>query len=162
MSDQFFSQPILNSPYVYPARHWELDQGQPTGQVIEARRSAEFITPIPKPKKQKGAAGYQQQLLLGDSAGISTARQQYDPTPVINEIRRRVDAWRQIPNPSEWRVTPDTARLLQHWRAYGFHSVRPFFCQVEAVETTVWLTEVAPDSGKDGSQFLDYLTRANG
>jgi hypothetical protein len=27
----FFDHPILNSPYGYPERHWELDdQGQPT------------------------------------------------------------------------------------------------------------------------------------
>ena len=54
MSDRFFEQPILNSPYEYPSRHWELDsQGQPTQKIIEKRRRAEFITPIPKPKKRK-------------------------------------------------------------------------------------------------------------
>lgn len=55
MPDPFFDHPILNSPYEYPKRHWELDsQGQPTQQIIEDRRRAEFITPIPKPKKRKG------------------------------------------------------------------------------------------------------------
>jgi type III restriction enzyme len=50
----FFDRPILNSPYGYPARHWELDdQGQPTQKTIEHRRPAEFITPIPKPKKRQ-------------------------------------------------------------------------------------------------------------
>ncbi len=54
MSDQFFEKPILNSPYECPERHWELDpSGQPTQHIIESRRSAEFITPIPKPKKRK-------------------------------------------------------------------------------------------------------------
>jgi type III restriction enzyme len=53
MSNPFFEQPILNSPYEYPLRHWELDKdGQPTQQIIERRRRAEFITPIPKPRKQ--------------------------------------------------------------------------------------------------------------
>jgi type III restriction enzyme len=46
MFNPFFDQPILNSPYAYPSRHWELDEsGQPTQRVIEARRRAEFITP---------------------------------------------------------------------------------------------------------------------
>ena len=55
MDDRFFKQPVLNSPYEYPVRHWELDdEGQPTQQIIERRRGAEFITPIPKPKKRKG------------------------------------------------------------------------------------------------------------
>jgi type III restriction enzyme len=45
MSNPFFDDPILNSPYEYPRRHWELDpQGQPTQQIIERRRPAEFIT----------------------------------------------------------------------------------------------------------------------
>ena len=49
MSNPFFDQPILNSPYEYPRRHWELDEtGQPTQRVIEARCGAKFTTPIPK------------------------------------------------------------------------------------------------------------------
>jgi len=52
--DPFFDHPILNSPYGYPERHWELDdQGRPTQKIVENRRPAEFITPIPKPKKRK-------------------------------------------------------------------------------------------------------------
>ena len=43
MSDAFFENPILNSPYEYPGRHWELDENrQPTGEVKEYRREAEF------------------------------------------------------------------------------------------------------------------------
>ena len=42
MTDPFFEKPILNSPYAYPLRHWELDeQGQPTQQIVEKRRRAE-------------------------------------------------------------------------------------------------------------------------
>lgn len=55
MNNQFFEKPILNSPYGYPSRHWELDDtGQPTQKILETRRRADFITPIPKPKKRKG------------------------------------------------------------------------------------------------------------
>ena len=55
MNNQFFERPILNSPYEYPIKHRELDpQGQPTQQIIESRRKAEFITPIPKPRKRQG------------------------------------------------------------------------------------------------------------
>ena len=48
-------------------------------------------------------------------------------------------------------MTPETIRLLMHWRSHKFSSVRPFFCQVEAAETAIWLTEVAPNFGKAGS-----------
>lgn len=56
MNNPFFEQPILNTPYGYPGRHWELDdQGQPTQRVIDERRKAKHVTPIPKPKKHKKA-----------------------------------------------------------------------------------------------------------
>jgi type III restriction enzyme len=88
VSDEFFLHPVQNSPYERPKRYWELDeQGQPTGQLIENRRPAEFITPIPKPKKRKGAA-QQQLLLLDEGKGLSSGDQQYDPTSIIIEIRR--------------------------------------------------------------------------
>jgi type III restriction enzyme len=161
MENRFFEKPILYSPYEYPVRHWELDdQGQPTQQIIERRRRAEFITPIPKPRKRRGSAERQQHLIFDEGKGLSTQAQQYDPTPIINELRHYVDQWRSLAN-SSWQVTPETARLLQHWRHHRFNSIRPFFCQVEAVETTIWLSEVAPKAGKAGSKFLEHLANAN-
>ena len=80
MTDDFFTHPILNSPYDCPARHWELDaRGQPTTRIVDDRRIAEFITPIPKPKKRK-SKGDQAELPLGDSRGLSSAEQQYEET----------------------------------------------------------------------------------
>jgi type III restriction enzyme len=161
MNNQFFEHPILNSPYGYPSRYWELDaSGQPTQQIIESRRRAEFITPIPKPRKRKGVAE-QTQLLFDEGKGLSTEEQRYDHTAIINGVRQQVDKWRSLPNPNDWRVTPETARLLQHWRHHNFSSIRPFFCQVEAVETAIWLTEVVPNAGKIGKGFLEHLANAN-
>ena len=100
MENQFFEKPILNSPYEYPARHWELDaEGQPTQRIIENRRRAEFITPIPKPKKYKASAIQQDQLIFDEGKGLSTQEQQYDPTSIINELRHQVDLWRGHPEP---------------------------------------------------------------
>lgn len=162
MSDQFFKQPVLNSPYHYPKRHWELDsEGQPTQKIIEDRRPAQFITPIPKPKKRKNSDAGQAEFVFNEGKGISTEKQQYDPTSVINVIRKHVNEWRLIPDSSAWRVTPETARLLQHWRSFNFSSIRPFFCQVEAVETLIWLTEVAPQLGKAGLTYIEHLENAN-
>lgn len=161
MSNPFFDRPILNSPYAYPARHWELDSsGQPTQKIIDSRRMAEFITPIPKPKKRQKKSAEQLELSFDEGHGLSSAEQQYDATSVINEVRRLVELWREIPNPSNWHVTPETARLLQHWRHHEFSGVRPFFCQIEAVETAIWLSEVATKS-KEGKRLLEHLERAN-
>ena len=94
MSNPFFDHPILNSPYERPSRHWELDEtGQPTQQILDHRRRAQFITPIPKPKKHKRAAS-QQGIVFDEGIGLSTAAQQYDLTSIINQVRGPVDAWR--------------------------------------------------------------------
>jgi type III restriction enzyme len=160
VTNQFFERPILNSPYNEPSRYWELDDsGQPTQEIILRRRPAEFITPIPKPRRREGSA--QSSLVFDEGQGLSTDRQQYAHTAIINGVRELVDEWRRIPNPNDWRVTPETARLLQHWRHHSFSSIRPFFCQVEAVETAIWLTEVAPQAGKQGQKYLEYLASAN-
>jgi type III restriction enzyme len=156
MSTSFFDRPILNSPYEYPRRHWELDRdGQPTQVIGEERRRAEFITPIPKPKKRRAE---QRELSLTDQDGISSERQQYH-SAIINELRSHVDQWRKLPQ-SAWQVTPEASRLLQYWRHHDFQDVRPFFCQIEAVETAIWLTEVAPHF-KAGKRFLEHIDRVN-
>lgn len=161
MSDQFFEKPILNSPYEYPSQHWELDEsGQPTQRIINARRRAEFITPIPRPRKRKGPTE-QTQMDLGAAIGADGDTQRYDPTPIINQLRSQVDDWRKLKDPNSWGVTPETARLLQHWRHHKFSDIRPFFCQVEAVEVAIWLTEVAPKLGNKAKVFLDHLESAN-
>ncbi len=154
-TNAFFEKPILNSPYAYPALHWELDEsGQPTQKTIESRRMAEFVMPIPKPKGKK-----QTSLDFGDPEGLSTENQRYEIAR-INAVRRHVDSWRKLPR-NQWKVMPETARLLEHWRSHKFASIRPFFCQVEAAETMIWLTEVAPQLGKTGEQLLAELDAAN-
>jgi len=160
MSDEFFTRPILNSPYEYPSQHWELDaDGQPTQRKIASRRRAQFITPIPKPKRRKGR-GEQKQILFDEGKGLTTEQQAYDPTPIINELRYEVDKWRSLP-PASWQVTAETARLLHHWRHHPFGHIRPFFCQIEAVETAIWLTEVAPNPRSAGKRFLEHLASVN-
>lgn len=157
-NEKFFTHPILNSPYDYPGRHWELDDdGQPTQQIAKSRRPVDFITPIPQPRRRGGRAT-QAELALG--ADVSKDAQQYIHASIINGVRAEVDKWRQLPQ-EHWRVSPETARLLNYWRTHEFSGIRPFFCQVEAVETAIWLTEVAPSLGKTGTRFLDHLKDAN-
>lgn len=93
MTEPFFEQPVLNSPYERPIRHWELDEaGQPTRKVVEGRRPVRFFTPIPKPKKQRGPAEEQAPLVFDEGRGLSTAEQQYEHTAVIDEVRRQVES----------------------------------------------------------------------
>src|SRR3984957_2715629 len=144
MSEIFFEQPILNSPYEPPARHHALDaDGQPLNvPPVNGRRRSALITPVPKPRK-KQTKDVQGAFALTEAQELSTRAQEYDVSDFINEIRGYVETWRAIPNPSDWGVTPATQRLLVHWRRQEWQGIRPFFCQVEAVETAIWLPEVA-------------------
>ena len=111
-------------------------------------------------QSRRSARRAQPGFVFDEGKGLSTEEQQYDPTSIINEVRQSVDAWRSLTSPNQWQVTPETARLLQHWRHHKFSDIRPFFCQVEAVETAIWLTEVAPHSTKRQA-LLDHLAAAN-
>ncbi|ABS69909.1 type III restriction protein res subunit [Xanthobacter versatilis] len=130
----FYERPILNSPYCVPGLHHPLDKnGQPIdGEPRQGRRPSRHIVPVPASRK-KASAGQ-----------ASLDLETYSDYPLINEIRSFVDTWRALPNPADWGVTGTTQRLLEHWRHGQFSGPQPFFCQVEAAETIIWLTEVAP------------------
>ena len=79
MENPFFDRPIINSPYEYPSRHWELDgDGQPTQQIVESRRGAEFITPIPKPGNGEGP---------GDDSSSSSLTKDWVSQPRTSNMR---------------------------------------------------------------------------
>ncbi len=117
MKSTFYEQPILNSPYQPPARHHALDDdGQPLDEgPRHGRRLSKLITPVPKAKK-KQSKSKQGVFVMPDANDLSTEDQEYNPTWVINEIRSYVAAWRSLPNPGDWGVSPTTQRLLLHWR----------------------------------------------
>jgi type III restriction enzyme len=79
MTGNFFERPILNTPYEYPGRHWELDaDGQPTNRIVEMRRRSDLITPVPKPKKRKRGKGKRQaEMVFDHGEGLSTAAQEW-------------------------------------------------------------------------------------
>ena len=150
----FAHNPILDSPYEYPARHWDMDENnQPTAKVNEFRRPSSLKSPIAAARRHGGMT--QADLFAENEDGVD-----YGTNDLINSIRKEVDAWRRLPH-ERWNVTAETARLLRHWRnKENFPDVRPFFCQVEAVETLIWLTEVAPSSAV-GKKFLAKIALAN-
>ena len=152
----FFSSPILNSPYEKPTLYWELDEnGAPTDEIKNGRRVSEFLTPIARAKTIRADAQTSLDFVITDDG------QEYDASyAVINKIRVEVEDWRNLSEMSKWNVTPETARLLNHWRNYKFSNQRPFFCQIEAAEVLIWLTEVAPKY-EQGKRILSYIKQGN-
>jgi type III restriction enzyme len=138
----FTDSPIINSPFDRPKFHFELDsEGQPTGKKLPDRRNSIYVVPVPAARRRGGQQG---QLALEDKVTTNV---------LVNKIREEVDKWRDYP-PAQWKVTPETQRLLLHWRDAD-RERKLFFCQREAVETLIWLTEVAP------KEFRDEIEAAN-
>ena len=156
----FFEQPIINSPYEEPTKHWHLEDGRPTDEIISKRRKSELISAMPKTRSTSRS---QSQMDLSVNE-LGSDEIDFNVTEFVNEIRREVDIWRKLPNPTQWQVTPTTERLLQHWRKIQRdtnQTIRPFFCQLEAVETAIWLAEVAPKRSATGKRFRARLEAAN-
>ncbi len=148
----FFDQPILNSPYAAPARYYELEaDGRPREQPpVPGRRPSELISPVPPSRKQSrrgGRGAVAQADLFAEQEAADEQGQAYTLTQ-INEVRALVSAWRALPPDADWGVTATTKRLLNWWREHDFAAQTPFFCQIEAAETAIWLTEVAPKQGQ--------------
>ena len=160
MSDDFFRNPVINSPYEAPTHYWELDEvtRQPLASgPRKGRRPFSYLTPIPPAKLQNSA---QLQLSLGEMEDDDKdGGQKYETARFINSVRHAVHVWRDT-KASDWGVTPETARLLEHWRHHRFSGTRPFFCQLEAAEAVIWLTELAHRT-KEGRSFLQFLETAN-
>lgn len=156
MAETFFEDPILNSPYLEPRRHHALDaNGQPLNLApVDGRRKSELISPVPAARRQSRRATQEDLFSQEDEEG------QAYTLANINEIRTYVSNWRRLNNPGDWGVTPITQRLLQYWRHHNFETVRPFFCQLEAVETAIWLAEVAPRQ-KQHSHLWRNINAAN-
>ena len=133
---QTIDNPILNSPYVQPDRYYEIGLKGPTGEIREGRRPSESFIPIAITKKGKDA---EQAEFDFDATGERRERNN-----LINDLRRDVAKWRSggdYPG-----VTPISRKLLQHW-ADDKRENRVLFCQREAAETAIFLTEVAGRRG---------------
>lgn len=119
---------IINSPYEEPKEHWLYQLETKGFERKPGRRKAGYLTTTPG---YKGRA---------EDPGV------FCEIELVNEIRPRVDDWRERGYPG---VSGITRRLLDYWNDPNERERRFFFCQLEAVETLIWLTE-APDSEKTG------------
>jgi type III restriction enzyme len=133
MSPAPIENPILNAPYDEPTRHFRFDDDGITDEAVGGRRPSSYFVPIPATKKRGG------QLALD----AEWTRDRIEVSENVNRIRERVARWRL----GGWQgVTPTTRRLLEYW-ANPERERRLFFCQVEALETAIYVAEVATKVG---------------
>ncbi len=122
---------IINSPYEEPKHYWEYIRESRSFIKKEGRRPAGYLIATPDSK-------------AFDDPGT------FIPLPLVNQIRLRVKSWREAGYPG---VTGITKRLLEHWNNPEEREYRRFFfCQLEAIETLIWLTE-SPDAEKVGIEI---------
>jgi type III restriction enzyme len=126
--------PILNSPLREPARHFRFGKDGITDQIDEGRRTSSYFVPIARPKKKTA-----QQTLFE----TEWTQDRIEENHLVNQIRARVDLWRRG---GYLGVTPVTARLLAYW-TNPEREKKLFFCQIEALETVIYLTEAARKFG---------------
>ncbi len=136
MSQKGIDRLIINNPFEEPKEHW-----------LYIREKQEFER---RPGRRK--SGYwraTEKARLGhDDPG------EFIEIKLVNEIRPRVKEWRDRGYPN---VTGVTKKLLQFWNNKSQRETRLFWCQIEALETAIWLTEAPPAQkqgiaiGSDGS-----------
>ncbi len=109
---------IINKPFEAPQRHWVLDESGDRLNLVGGRRPAGYYVSDPTAPAQRD-------------------RGRFIELESVNLIRKRVDAWREKGYPG---ITATTKKLLDHWRDEE-REPRFFFCQLEAIETLIWLIE---------------------
>jgi type III restriction enzyme len=143
-SSESIDQLIICSPYEKPNEHWKYNR--------ETRRFSR--------EPDRRPAGY---IRASDASKSFDDPGEFVELPLVNKIRPRVEKWRSEDYPGASGITK---RLLQHWRdPEQRESKRFFFCQLEAIETLIWLAE-APESERvgikvprDGGEFTRLCSK---
>jgi type III restriction enzyme len=112
---------IINSAYREPEAHWKYSLQKQTFDKEAGRRPA----------------GY---FIAGQGSNAYNDNGQFVELPLVNMIRPRVKAWREAGYPG---VTGVTKKLLDHWNDKEVRQYQFFWCQMDAMETLIWLVEAS-------------------
>ncbi len=146
MKQVVIENPVINSPFEEPRRHFKFTEEGITDEVVGGRRISEYFVPIPRAKKKNP-----KQL----SFETEWTSDRLEENKFINRVRGRIDTWRKG---GYQGITKTTARLLEYWNNPD-RERKLFFCQIEALETAIYITEVA---SKHGDAWIeDTLRRVN-
>lgn len=140
--------PILNSPHLEPTRHFKSDARGITEEIVESRRPSTYFIPVPR---QKTLKAIEDQNVAEGAYGSELSKE----NEFINKIREKINTWRSTGYPG---ITKTSRDLLSYWRD-DTRENKLFFCQIEALETLIYINEVAEKSGE--SWILNELKNNN-
>ncbi len=140
--------PILNNPYLEPLMHYDTDSEGSLDYESARKGRRIFKTDIAViPTKQNGQ---KEVFAWNEDAAVYQ-------THIINLCRKEIGLWRIANYPNTTRITKE---LLSFWfnNPERLVTKKLFFAQQEAVETAVWLNEVASKSNA-GQHILNLLRK---
>jgi len=133
---------IICSPYEKPNKHLKWTRLERKFELVDGRRLAGYVV------ASENSQAY-------DDPG------HFIPLKEVNQIRERVDKWRDAGYPG---ITTVTRELLDHWKS-PYREQKLFFCQIEAIETLIWLIETQESEKQgleirgDGSPFQRFCSK---
>jgi len=143
--DVVIENPVINSPFDEPRRHFRFGDEGITSDIDDGRRSSSYFIPIAQPRRQN-----RNQLMFD----TEWTKDRIEENRFINQIRERVGQWRVARRPG---LTRTTSQLLEYW-TNPQREKRLFFCQIEALETAIYLTEIA---GRSEAWIDNAIRQAN-
>jgi type III restriction enzyme len=144
MKQVVIENPVLNSAFTEPRRHYRFTDEGITDEILESRRISSYFVPVPQPRKR----GKDKQLVFE----TEWTKDRIEENKFINQVRGRVALWRQG---NYTGITKTTRRLLEYWTNPQREN-KLFFCQIEAMETAIYITEAA---GKCGDSWIENEIR---
>lgn len=146
MSDVIIQNPVINSPFAEPTRHFEFGDRGITGRIVDgSRRRSSYFVPIPSGRR----------LSAQLSLEAEWTKDRLRENDFVNRVREKVETWRRG---NYAGVTSTTARLLEYWN-HPDRNRKLFFCQLEALETAIYIAEVASKYGD--AWIVNELRSAN-
>ncbi len=137
----------MNNPYEEPKWHYDttLEGNLDYSKILEGRRPyAANLTVMPNTSSAKF-------LLSAEDFQTEDKNAEF-----INTLRKVVKEWREQEYPKVTRTTRD---LLTYWFLNSEREFNKslFFCQREAIETAIYLNEIAPRDPNLGRSILQEL-----
>ena len=139
------TEPVLNTPYEVTRFHWQLDiENRAMADRVDGRRDSVAMLPVPEEHDP-------------DRSQIALNLNPENKNATVNDIRIQVGNWRRSGRYEG--ATAASKRLLKFWQGEE-HTPRLFFAQIEALETLIWLTEVAPNVKMSEGETAQFSEKA--